>query len=443
MKIRVSEKSWNQLRDSLFQRKDVETAGLLLAEKVGAGAAAVLAVRRAFPLPDAAYTVRRIDQLSIDPVALNRLIRPARDNNWSVFTIHTHPGAAEAWFSGADDAGDARLMPSLCCQIADVPHGSIVIVDSGDAVTRAFEGNGASQDIELQIVGRTLWAPKRPVSSSEPWFSRQELALGAGGQAQLRRLRVAVIGLGGIGSVVSAQLAHLGIGEIVLVDGDVVEASNLSRIIGATVADVGRSYKVDVAARYAKALGFAGIEGHREFLGPQHEPLLAGCDVILSCVDRQTPRALLNRIAYRALVPVIDLGTAFRVNEQGSMTGDAGRVVILGPDRPCLACWGHLDPHALRIEALSPEERETEIRMGYIDGAVEAQPSVVAFNTFVAGAGVTELMRLVTGFAGTERPPLRMEFSFSAGTVRRNTVDPNAGCKICGVAGDGFSPRST
>jgi hypothetical protein len=227
------------------------------------------------------------------------------------------------------------------------------------------------------------------------------------------------------------QLAHLGIGEMVLIDGDIVEASNLSRVAGANEADVGCTYKVDVAARYAAALGFSRIETIPEFLGPQHEALLAGCDVVISCVDRQTPRALLNRVAYRYLVTVIDLGVAFRVNEEGTMIGDAGRVVILGPDRPCLACWGHLDPHALRIEALSPEERETGIQMGYIDGAVEVQPSVVAFNTFVAGAGAMELMRLVTGFAGTEHPPLRMEFSFSAGTVRRNTVARNAKCTIC------------
>lgn len=94
--------------------------------------------------------------------------------------------------------------------------------------------------------------------------------------------------------------------------------------------------------------------------------------------------------------------------------------------------WGHLDAHALRIEALSDADRETEIRAGYIEGAEEAQPSVVAFNTFVAGAGVGELVRLVTAFAGTATPPLRLAFSFTEGTVRRNTVSPNPRCAICG-----------
>lgn len=433
MKLRVSETSWSLLCEQLLARKDVESAGLLLGEATQTPAGTIIAVRESFALPEAAYRIRRRDQLSLDPVALNRLTRGARDRAWSVFTIHTHPGATEPWFSAADDAGDARLMPSMRCQIPDTPHGSIVLVDDGTAIARAFDENAASEEIRLQIVGRTLTSASPTVLPGEPWFARQELALGARGQGQLRGLRVGIVGLGGIGSLVSLQLAHLGVGELVLLDGDVVDASNLSRIAGATKEDVGRTRKVDVAARYAESVGLVQrVERHPEFIEPTHAPLLAGCDVIVSCVDRQTPRAMLNRLAYRHLVPVIDLGTAFRVDATGTIVGDAGRVVVVGPGRPCLGCWGHLDPHALRIEALSPAERDSEIREGYIEGAVEAQPSVVAFNAFVAGAGVVELLRLATAFGGVESPPLRLAFSFAAGTVRRNTLACDRRCEICG-----------
>jgi hypothetical protein len=433
MKLRISEQSWSLLCEHLLARKDVESAGLLLGEATQTRAGTLVAVREAFALPDAAYRIRRRDQLSLDPVALNRLTRCARDRGWSVFTIHTHPGATEPWFSAADDAGDARLMPSMRCQIPDAPHGSIVLVDNGTAIARVFDANAVSEEISLQIVGRTLRTASPRVVPREPWFARQELALGARGQARLRGLRVGVVGLGGIGSLVSLQLAHLGVGELVLLDGEVVDASNLSRIAGATKEDVGRTRKVDVAARYAESVGLVRrIEKHPEFIEPTHAPPLAGCDVIVSCVDRQTPRAILNRLAYRHLVPVIDLGTAFRVDATGSIVGDAGRVVVIGPGRPCLGCWGHLDPHALRIEALSAAERDREVREGYIEGAVEPQPSVVAFNAFVAGAGVIELLRLATAFAGVESPPLRLAFSFAEGTVRRNTVAANGRCEICG-----------
>jgi proteasome lid subunit RPN8/RPN11 len=414
----------------------VESAGILLGEPVATPAGTMVVVREATVIPDDGYRIRREDQLSIDPVAMNRLTRPARDRGWSVITIHTHPGASEAWFSAADDAGDSRLMPSLHNQIPEAPHGSIVLVDNGCVAARVFDGNAMSRPADLHVVGRTLATATFTDETDEPWFARQALALGARGQAALRRLRMGVIGLGGIGSLVSLQLAHLGVGELVLIDGDLVEPSNLSRIAGATKDDVGRTHKVDVAARYARALGLVHqVECHRAFLGPEHEALLSSCDVVVSCVDRQTPRAILNRLAYRSLVPVIDLGTVFRVDARGTVIGDAGRVVVVGPGRPCLACWGHLDPHALRVEALSDADREREVRSGYIEGAAEPQPSVVAFNTFVAGAGVAELVRLVTAFAGIEHPPNRLAFSFTDGTVRRNSVAENSRCSICGQPG--------
>ncbi len=432
MKLRITEALWDVLRDRLFVRDDVETAGLLLVETTQTPAGCIGIVREAFALPDSAYLVRRRDQLSVDPVALNRLTRPARDRGWGVFTIHTHPGASEAWFSSADDAGDARLMPSLKCQMPSARHGSLVVVEGGDVVARTFGADGSAEDVVFQIVGKTLRRPRDESSPSEPWFARQELALGTLGQSRLRQMRVGIVGLGGIGSVVSMQLAHLGVGELVLIDGDVVEASNISRIVGAVPVDAGRTFKIEVAARYAEALGFTRVERHAAYLCADQEALLASCDVIISCVDRQLPRALMNRVAYRFCLPLIDLGNVFRVDRKGLVTGDAGRVVIVGPGRPCLSCWGHIDSHALRIEALSAEERQNQEREGYIEGAIAAQPSVVAFNTFVAGAGVMEFMRLVTAFAGADSPPLRMAFSFASGTVKRNTLVAPNGCAICG-----------
>jgi molybdopterin/thiamine biosynthesis adenylyltransferase len=433
MKLRIGESLWTPLCAQLLARQDVESAGLLFGEALETPGGLVVAIHKAFALPDSAYHIRRHDQLSIDPVAMNRLMRPARERGWSIFTIHTHPGATLPWFSPADDAGDARLMPSLARQIPGAPHGSLVLINDGSAVARAFDEKAVASQIPLRIVGRVLTTACVQESPVEPWFSRQALALGARGQSQLRRLRVGVVGLGGIGSLVSLQLAHLGVGELVLLDGDLVEASNLSRIAGATKEDIGRTHKVEVAKRYARSVGLVErIETYRDFIGPTHAPLLAGCDVIVSCVDRHTPRALLNRLAYHYLVPVIDLGVVFRVDETGSIAGDSGRVVVLAPGRPCLACWGHLDPHALRIEALSADERESESEAGYIQGTVEAQPSVVAFNALVAGAGVVELLRLVTAFAGTEFPPRRLAFTFAEGTVRRNNLAGNTRCSICG-----------
>src|SRR5690606_27797481 len=96
--------------DILRARTDVESAGIILAERLYGGG--VLLARHLTVLPDDAYAIRRPDHIRIDPVAFNRLVRPARDNGLSVLTIHTHPGSDEPWFSTADDAGDSVLMPS-------------------------------------------------------------------------------------------------------------------------------------------------------------------------------------------------------------------------------------------------------------------------------------------------------------------------------------------
>ena len=152
--------------------------------------------------------------------------------------------------------------------------------------------------------------------------------------------------MGGTGSVAFLQLAHLGIGRITVIDGDRVEASNVSRILGATADDAGRTWKVDVAARYAERLGI-GTEIRclkRSFGQGCVSSRNRGCDLALSCVDRHLPRALLNRLSYEKAVPLIDMGSAFRVDADGRIAAGAGRVVVVGPGRPCLACWGHIDP---------------------------------------------------------------------------------------------------
>jgi hypothetical protein len=156
-----------------------------------------------------------------------------------------------------------------------------------------------------------------------------------------------------------------------VIDGDCVAASNVSRILGATAHDAGRTSKVEVAARYAERLGIGTevrcLKGH---LGHGVSPAeIEACDLGLSCVDRHLPRALLNRLSYEKAVPLIDMGSAFRVDVGGRLTAGAGRVVVVGPGRPCLACWGHIDPNRLRIESLTETDHAREVADGYIDGA--------------------------------------------------------------------------
>ncbi|MBK6672888.1 MAG: ThiF family adenylyltransferase [Proteobacteria bacterium] len=430
MKLKILASDWHPFADALCARTDVESAGIILAERLPDS---VLLARRLTPLADAAYAIRKRDRIRIDPVALNRLVKPARERGLSVFTVHTHPAANEAWFSTADDLGDSVLMPSLLTQM-DGPHGSLVIATNSRAVAaRAWYASGSPVPAQIHLIGKTLRVlTSEDEQPEQMWFDRQRLALGESGQRILRQLHVGVVGLGGTGSVTFAQLVHLGVGRITVIDGDRAEATNISRILGARTSDAGVTWKVDIALRYATNVGLGTeVTVHRGRLGAEVTPaVLGGCDAIFSCVDAHLPRALLNRLAYEKAILLFDMGSAFRITAGSPMEG-AGRVVVTGPGRRCLACWGHIDPNRIRVESLPPDERARQQAEGYVAGADVPQPSVVAFNTQVAGAAVIEFLRCVTEFCGADDPPDRLSFDFGNGSVRRNRLAGDTDCGIC------------
>ena len=76
MKLRILDSEWRAFVDELCARTDVESAGIILAERLDVG---VLLARQITLLPEVAYEIRRPGQIRIHPVALNRLVRPARD----------------------------------------------------------------------------------------------------------------------------------------------------------------------------------------------------------------------------------------------------------------------------------------------------------------------------------------------------------------------------
>src|SRR5262249_24907243 len=153
--------------------------------------------------------IRRPDQLRLDPITFNRIIRPGRDRGLSVLTVHTHPSTTHPWFSSADDNGDPRLIPSLFDQMPG-PHGSVVIAgETGMPAGRVWSEPGQKRELATRIIGRTIRIFALPNSPSEDlaWFDRQRLALGKEGQQALGGLHVAIVGMGGTGSVAFLQLA--------------------------------------------------------------------------------------------------------------------------------------------------------------------------------------------------------------------------------------------
>jgi len=116
-------------------------------------------------------------------------------------------------------------------------------------------------------------------------------SVGELGQRRLRAARVAVVGAGGLGSPVLAYLAAAGVGELVVVDDDDVEASNLQRQVLHGDGDVGRP-KVDSAAdALARQAPWTRVTRVRERLTPENAlRLLDGCHLVVDGADNFATR---------------------------------------------------------------------------------------------------------------------------------------------------------
>jgi adenylyltransferase/sulfurtransferase len=144
---------------------------------------------------------------------------------------------------------------------------------------------------------------QRASAAAQPDYSRQ-MALsevGTAGQARLAAARVLVVGAGGLGVPVLAYLAGAGVGVLGIVEGDVLDASNLHRQVLYALDDVGRP-KAELMSERLRALNPAiVITTHCERITTANaEQLLAPYDVIVECSDNFATKFIVNDAAVRA-----------------------------------------------------------------------------------------------------------------------------------------------
>jgi adenylyltransferase/sulfurtransferase len=165
-------------------------------------------------------------------------------------------------------------------------------------------------------------------------YSRQELfdGIGPDGQARLARARVAVVGCGALGSVLSETLVRAGVGSLTLIDRDFVEESNLQRQSLFDESDVARSLPKAVAAetRLRRINSQVEIHGVVADLAPDNaSELLSGASLVLDGTDNFETRFLLNDLAVRDGFPWV----------YGACVAAYGIALLVRPGRtPCLRC---------------------------------------------------------------------------------------------------------
>lgn len=147
-------------------------------------------------------------------------------------------------------------------------------------------------------------------------FSRTELLIGKEGIEKLNKSKVAIFGIGGVGSFVVEGLVRAGIENFILIDDDKICLTNLNRQLIATQKTIGK-YKVEVAKeRILEINPNAKVEIYQEFFMPDSKEILDDMvDYIVDCVDTVTAKIELVLRANKLNIPIISsMGTGNKLD---------------------------------------------------------------------------------------------------------------------------------
>lgn len=428
----VAVTDWSSARAALFTDDGCENAGAFLCGIAKTEHGGRLLAREFIPVPADLYRARQPFHLEIAPQFYNDLITRCEKAGLHLVIVHSHPMHGDARYSASDDHGESRLLAILQVLLPQSVVASLVVTRDNVAGRRFLSGRFATLS-GMRVVGSSItsthFTKKAGDDAVESRYDRQVRAFGEDGQRLLGALRVAVVGLGGTGSIVAEQLARIGVGHLVLIDYDQVDETNLTRILGARDRDVGRP-KVSTLRRHLSGIARGTVEEiYASALKQETLMRLRDCDAVFSCVDNDRTRAVLNRFAYQYQMPVIDMGV--RIDARGGyVSAAAGRVSVIGNDLTCLRCSHHLSSTRILAESLPVAERESLAKEGYVMGVEEAPPTVISLNTVVAGLGVTAFLNLFAKLTGGCQPADQM-YDATSGSVFQVSTSHELGCDVC------------
>lgn len=224
--------------------------------------------------------------------------------------------------------------------------------------------------------------------------------VGGPGQQALKRARVLVVGMGGIGNPAALYLAAAGVGTLGLIDDDVVSLSNLQRQVIFTADDIDKP-KVDVAEARLTALNpHTKIERlNQRITSHNARELVAHYDVVLDGTDDFDTRFAVNAACVAEGKPLVS----------GALGRWAGQVSVF-TGQPCYQC---LVPEV-------PPEAETCARVGVIG----------ALAGVIGTMSALEVLKLITGAGDPLESRLLIYDGLTAATrVVKLTADPE--CPVC------------
>lgn len=372
--------------------------------------------------------------------ALDRIHNAAVGGGYGLVEFHNHqlgpPG-----FSRVDEAGLGHMAEYVTSLMPDRPYGAGVYADGRVHVeywARGDDGIRRERFRSVTVGGSHLRLVNAREAPRSRRLVRQADLLGAAGNATLAGLRTAVIGAGGTGSHAALALAYLGIGEVLILDSDHVDSTNLNRLVSAGQADIGAPKNLVARRRMREIDSGLHFTAMPALTADGDHPELDDVDLIVGCVDHDGPRDRLNQLAVETATPYLDIATGVDTNTTTPIIG--GRVVLVAPGGPCLHCLGELDANEVGRWVKDPAQQALDRDHGY--GVADPNPAVVHLNGVTVHAAIAELMAWVSGHRS---PAQYLDIDLSGFLALadsppgcrispRRPIQPRQSCFCCGRA---------
>jgi len=329
---------------------------------------------------------------------------------------HNHPMSDYPSFSPVDDANELNILKGLSGCNGERSFLVAMVLKDGTWQARIRRGAKPQEILPVRhicvINNRIrLHGIDVPEESSET-LKRQEAAFGKPFNAMLRSLRVAVVGVGGTGSPVATLLARAGVGELILIDGDTLDKTNMNRVRGYCVRDAGKN-KAKTLSKFIKSLGLdVNVAAIDKYLDQSGEAIdaLSSADVVYGCTDDSLGRDLMNQSLYYYAQAYIDVGlTGFvDLDKQGYpyLRDHQGRISCILPEYgACLRCQRVVTDQNIEYEQAIKDNPElakldpaTLKRDYYLVGGGEQAPGVGPFTGATADMAIATFMDLIRSY---------------------------------------------
>ncbi len=164
-----------------------------------------------------------------------------------------------------------------------------------------------------------------------PWTDRTRMLIGDEALDRLTASHVAVFGLGGVGGYVTEGLVRAGVGRLTLIDGDVVDETNLNRQLIATHENIGKD-KAEVARERVRSINpDCKVDAHKMFYRAENADSIdfSAFDHVADCIDTVAPKLLIIERCLKAGTPVLScMGTGNKLDPSLLQISDIAKTSV-------------------------------------------------------------------------------------------------------------------